>query len=65
MSPAAGSVVYEGTEIVLEIWGEPKSQTGPTQSGSEITNSDSILDSIFGRLSDSVSGLSSTIQNFF
>ena len=65
MSPAAGSVVYEGTEIVLEIWGEPNSQTGPTQSGSEITNSDSILDSIFGSLSDSVSGLGSTIQSFF
>ena len=65
MSPAAGSIVYEGTEIILEIWGEPNSQTGPTQSGSEITSSDSILDSIFGSLSDSVSGLGSTIQNFF
>ncbi len=67
MSPAAGSVVYEGTEITLEIWGEPKKQSGSstTPSGSEITSSDSILDSIFGRLSDSVSGLGNTIQSFF
>ncbi len=66
MSPAAGSVVYEGTEITIEIWGEPKAQSNQsTPSGSEITSSDSILDSIFGRLSDSVSGLGNTIQSFF
>ena len=67
MSPGAGSVVFEGTEITIEIWGEPKkgqTVTGPN-TGSEITNSTSILDSIFGSLSDSVSGLSSTIQSFF
>ena len=67
MSPGAGSVVFEGTEITIEIWGEPKNGqtiTGPN-TGSEITNSTSILDSIFGSLGDSVSGLSSTIQSFF
>lgn len=67
MTPAAGSIVFEGTEITIEIWGEPSGSqnvTGPN-TGSEITSSTSILDSIFGRLSDSVSGLSSTIQNFF
>ena len=53
MNPAANSVVYEGTEITIEIWGETDAQ-----------NSDSILGSIFGRLSDSVSGLGDTIQNF-
>lgn len=67
MTPGAGSVVFEGTEITIEIWGEPKNGqtvTGPN-TGSEITNSTSILDSIFGSLSDSVSGLGSTIQSFF
>ena len=53
MNPAANSVVYEGTEITIEIWGETDGQ-----------NAQSILGSIFGRLSDSVSGLSNTIQNF-
>lgn len=67
MSPAAGSVVYEGTEITIEIWGEPETSQsgGTTSSGSEITSSTSILDSIFGSLSDSVSGLGDTIQSFF
>lgn len=68
MTPAAGSVVYEGTEITLEIWGNPVSQsndvTGPN-TGSEVTSSSSILDSIFGSLSDSVSGLGNSIQSFF
>ncbi len=70
MSPAAGSVVYEGTEITIEIWGDtPASSgngdiTGPN-SGSQVTSSSSILDSIFGSLGDSVSGLGSTIQGFF
>lgn len=68
MTPAAGSIVYEGTEITIEIWGDVPSAnqdvTGPN-TGSEITSSTSILDSIFGSLSDSVSGLGSTIQNFF
>lgn len=66
MTPAANSVVYEGTEITLEVWGEPNANGDVTgsQTGSQITSSSSILDSIFGRLSDSVSGLSDTIQNF-
>lgn len=68
MSPAAGSVVYEGTEITIEVWGDAANGngtvTGPN-TGSQVTSSSSILDSIFGRLSDSVSGLGSTIQNFF
>lgn len=67
MSPAAGSIVYEGTEITIEIWGDPTGSqdvTGPN-TGSQITSSTSILDSIFGSLSDSVSGLGSTIQSFF
>lgn len=70
MSPAAGSVVYEGTEITIEIWGDsPTSSgngdiTGPN-TGSQVTSSSSILDSIFGSLGDSVSGLGSTIQGFF
>ncbi len=67
MTPAANSVVYEGTEITIEIWGEPsnvQNVTGPN-TGSEITSSDSIIDSIIGSLSDSVSGLGSTIQSFF
>lgn len=67
MSPAAGSIVYEGTEITIEIWGDPAGSqdvTGPN-TGSQITSSTSILDSIFGSLSDSVSGLGSTIQSFF
>lgn len=67
MTPAAGSIVFEGTEITVEIWGDAPSSgdiTGPN-TGSQVTSSSSILDSIFGRLSDSVSGLGSTIQNFF
>ena len=67
MSPAAGSIVYEGTEITIEIWGDPTGSqdiTGPN-TGSQITSSDSIIDSVIGRLSDSVSGLGSTIQSFF
>lgn len=65
MTPAANSVVYEGTEITLEVWGEAKSNdVVGDNTGSEITSSDSILDSIFGSLSDSVSGLGETIQNF-
>lgn len=68
MTPAANSIVYEGTEITIEIWGEPPANnqnvTGPN-TGSEITSSTSILDSIFGRLSDSVSGIGNTIQSFF
>ena len=67
MSPAAGSIVYEGTEITIEIWGDPAGSqdiTGPN-TGSQITSSDSIIDSIIGSLGDSVSGLGSTIQSFF
>lgn len=66
MTPAANSVVYEGTEITIEVWGETSASGDVVgeNTGSEITSSTSILDSIFGRLSDSVSGLSSTIQNF-
>ncbi len=67
MSPAAGSIVYEGTEITIEIWGDPAGNqdiTGPN-TGSQITSSDSIIDSVIGSLSDSVSGLGSTIQSFF
>ena len=64
MTPAANSVVYEGTEITLEVWGETNGKVVGGNTGSEITSSDSILDSIFGSLSDSVSGLSETIQNF-
>lgn len=71
MNPAAGSVVLEGQEIIIEIWGEPEKQSGSsnnnttTPSGSQIIPSDSMLDSIFGSLSDSVSGLGETIQSFF
>lgn len=65
MSPAANSVVYEGTEITIEIWGESgNGDVTGSETGSQITSSDSILGSIFGRLSDSVSGLGDTIQNF-
>ncbi len=69
MSPAAGSVVYEETEITLEVWDEATtSSTSSTTTGSttdsEITSSDSILDSIYGSLSDSVSGLRDTIESF-
>ena len=65
MTPAPNSVVYEGTEITLEVWGEAKNNNVVGENtGSEITSSNSILDSIFGSLSDSVSGLSETIQNF-
>lgn len=65
MTPAANSVVYEGTEITLEVWGETaNNDVVGENTGSEITSSTSILDSIFGSLSDSVSGLSETIQNF-
>ncbi len=65
MTPAANSVVYEGTEITVEVWGEPSNgDVVGENTGSEITSSSSILDSIFGSLSDSVSGLSDTIQNF-
>ena len=67
MSPAAGSIVYEGTEITIEIWGDPTGSQdiiGPN-TGSQITSSDSIIDSVIGSLSDSVSGLGSTIQSFF
>lgn len=67
MTPAAGSVVLEGQEIVVEIWGEPKQQSGTQTApgGSQIIPSDSMLDSIFGSLSDSVSGLGDTIQSLF
>ncbi|MCD7775239.1 MAG: PASTA domain-containing protein [Clostridiales bacterium] len=70
MTPAAGSVVYEETEITLEIWGEvggTVSSSGTvtgSDTGSEITSSDSILDSIYGSLSDSVSSLRDTIESF-
>lgn len=80
MTPAAGSVVFEGTEITIEIWGDPpaaqngnqQSTTAPSgngditgpNTGSQVTSSSSILDSIFGRLSDSVSGIGSAIQDF-
>ncbi len=65
MSPAPNSVVYEGTEITLEVWGEKATNDVVGENtGSEITSSTSILDSIFGSLSDSVSGLSETIQSF-
>lgn len=65
MTPAANSVVYEGTEITIEIWGESgNGDVTGSETGSQITSSSSILDSIFGRLSDSVSGLGDTIQNF-
>lgn len=66
MTPAANSVVYEGTEITLEVWGEGPANGSVVgeNTGSEITSSSSILDSIFGSLNDSVSGLSDTIQNF-
>lgn len=65
MSPPAGSTVYEETEITIEVWGDPPTLNSTTPSGSEITSSTTIINSIFGRLSDSVSGLGSTIQNFF
>ena len=67
MNPAPGSVVLEGQEVVIEIWGDPKQQSGSTTtpSGSQIIPSDSMLDSIFGSLSDSMSGLGDTIQSFF
>jgi serine/threonine-protein kinase len=65
MSPAPHSVVYEGTEITLEVWGEKTTNdVVGDNTGSEITSSSSILDSIFGSLSDSVSGLGETIQSF-
>lgn len=58
MNPAAGSVVYEGTEIQIEIWGDASLGTvSGTESGSEITNSSSILSGIFGRLSEGVQGI--------
>lgn len=60
MNPAANSVVYEGTEITIEIWGEASGDNDADQNSS----SGSILSSIFGSLSDSVSGLGDTIQNF-
>lgn len=68
MTPAAGSVVYEGTEVTIEIWGDAPDSNGDvvgSDTGSEITSSTSILDSIFGSLSDSVSGLGDTISGFF
>lgn len=66
MTPAANSVVYEGTEITIEVWGEAtvNGDVVGENTGSEITSSTSILDNIIGSLSDSVSGLSSTIQSF-
>lgn len=67
MTPAAGSVVFEETEITIEIWGDAPADgniVGP-DTGSSITNSSSVLDSIFGSLSDSVSGLGDTIAGFF
>lgn len=66
MTPAANSVVYEGSEITLEVWGEAATNNDVVgeNTGSQITSSTSILDSIFGSLSDSVSGLGDTIQNF-
>ncbi len=67
ISPAAGSVVYEETEITVEIWGDAPAGSGIVgpNTGSQITDSSSVIDSIFGSLSDSVSGLGDTIQNFF
>lgn len=67
MTPAAGSVVYEGTEITIEIWGEPENNKDITgeNTGSQVTSSTSIIDNIIGSLSDSVSGIGSTIQDFF
>lgn len=65
MSPAAGSVVYEGTEITIEVWGDAPGSNGDIigpSTGSTVTSSSSILDNVIGRLSDSVSGLGSTIQ---
>ena len=67
MTPAAGSVVYEGTEITIEIWGDAPtdgSVVGPN-TGSAIIPSTSVLDTVFGSLSDSVSGLGDTISSFF
>ncbi len=67
MTPASGSVVYEGTEVTVEIWGDAPANgdiVGPN-TGSSVSSSSSVLDSIFGSLSDSVSGLGNTIQNFF
>ena len=67
MTPAAGSVVYEETEITVEVWGDSPAGSGIVgpDTGSQITDSSSVIDSIFGSLSDSVSGLGDTIQNFF
>ncbi len=67
ITPAAGSVVYEETEITVEVWGDAPAGSGIVgpDTGSQITDSSSVIDSIFGSLSDSVSGLGDTIQNFF
>lgn len=64
MNPPANSVVYEGQEITIEIWGDPKNQSN-NQGSSQIIPSDSMLDSIFGSLGDSVSGIGDTIQSLF
>lgn len=67
MTPAAGSVVLEGTEITIEIWGDAPangSVVGP-DTGSSITSSSSVIDSVFGSLGDSVSGLGDTIAGLF
>ena len=67
MTPAAGSVVLEGTEITIEIWGDAPANGGIVgpDTGSSITSSSSVIDSIFGSLGDSVSGLGDTISGFF
>ncbi|MBR5233075.1 MAG: PASTA domain-containing protein [Clostridia bacterium] len=67
ITPAAGSVVYEETEITVEVWGDAPAGSGIVgpNTGSQITDSSTVIDSIFGSLSDSVSGLGDTIQNFF
>ena len=44
MNPSAGSSVYEGSEVTIEVWG-----TSAAQGGSGITSSTDILDSLMGQ----------------
>ena len=44
MTPSAGSSVYEGSEVTLEVWG-----TSAAEGGAGITSSTDILDSLVGQ----------------
>lgn len=61
LSPAPGSIVKEGTEITVNVWGDVKSSdnSGSSDSGShsESTDSNSILGSIFGELQNDLASI--------